>query len=177
MMRDHGVALPKPRLSESYLVERPSKAFPCGHSGLARRPSRCWCSTQAPRCEPARASRAWHFACRPVLPVPPLSRALCLPCLAAHFYLANPGHRTRVASAAEFCGPETMCGRPACDLMSEHVNFGITYPFPIHLFDEREPNLCVHGRLESTFGEVEMLGADQRTSPRSSSESLPSCTA
>ena len=45
-----------------------------------------------------------------------------------------------------FCGPETMCGRPAYMAMSEHVNFGRTYR--IHFFDERELNLCVHGRSE-----------------------------
>ena len=54
----------------------------------------------------------------------PLSRAL--PPLPRR---TNPGHRTRVASTADLLSPETMYGRPAYMMMSEHVIDARTYPF------------------------------------------------
>ena len=54
--------------------------------------------------------------------------------------------RTRVASAAEFLRPETMCGRPACDMMSEHVTAPRCKNLSIYLTNANRISVCMAGR-------------------------------
>ena len=69
---------------------------------------------------------AHHLLTSAAGPAPPCRT---LPSLARHEKMLRKSmHRTRVASAAKFCGLETMRGRPAYIVMSEHVNSGITNP-------------------------------------------------
>ena len=113
------------------LSREPSKASPCGLQRARLSPFSLPVlhtgSTVRPR------TRLLGLACR--LPtsaagLAPPSRALpAMPRRTFLLFILRASYRTRVASAAEFCGPETMCGRPAYMAMSEHVNFRRTYPF------------------------------------------------
>ena len=67
--------------------------------------------------------------------------------------------------------------RPASNHPSPTIMHCVHAPWLYPFFSRACSTPVRQGWGESTFGEVEMLGAEQRTSPRSSFESRPSCTA